>query len=112
MGLSPILMDLSLKSRTFTSLLTDFVNTIIDSRTVPPEMKHSKIVPIPKIPNPFSPNELRPISIQPILTKIVEKCIVPQLCNHLNENNLISCNQFGFRKHHGTEHAMSSHASL
>ena len=39
----------------------------------------------------------RPISVLPILSKIFEKCVYRQLVNHLENNNLLSNFQFGFR---------------
>jgi len=106
MQISPRMVDYSLKSENFASCLTNFYNSCISSCKIPQALKRSKVIPIPKIPNATLPNDLRPISIQPVLLKLFEKCIVPQLVSHLEVNNLISPQQYGFRKNHSTHHAL------
>lgn len=70
-------------------------------------MKVSKIVPVPKVANPQNPSEFRPISVQPNISKLFEKCLFTQLSDHFEANNMISTQQFGFRKNHSTVHACS-----
>ena len=45
----------------------------------------------------------QPISVLPAISKILEKCVHSQLIEHLEKNNLLSQNQFGFRKYRSTE---------
>ena len=44
----------------------------------------------------------RPISVISVVTKIFEKLIFEQLCEYLNNNNLIAASQSGFRPLHST----------
>jgi len=50
----------------------------------------------------------RPISILTTLSKILERAVHHQLCEHLNRHNLLSDEQFGFRPKHSTITAISS----
>ena len=47
----------------------------------------------------------RPISNLPFLSKVIEKCVAIQLNDYLEENNLISKFQSGYRKYHSCETA-------
>ena len=49
----------------------------------------------------------RPISVLPVLNKVFEKILHNQLVDFLNSNNVLSSQQFGFRKKHSTSHAIS-----
>ena len=48
------------------------------------------------------PNNCRPISIIPTVAKIFEKIICDQFCDYLNDNNLLTHCQSGFRSLHNT----------
>ena len=49
----------------------------------------------------------RPISLLPAFSKILEKLVYARLLDHLNKYKILSDNQFGFRKHHSTEFALT-----
>ena len=49
----------------------------------------------------------RPISVLPVLNKVFEKIIHNQLIDFLDSHNVLSKNQFGFRRKHSTSHAIS-----
>ena len=49
----------------------------------------------------------RPISVLPVLNKVLEKIIHQQLVHFLELHNVLSKQQFGFRKKHSTSHAIS-----
>jgi hypothetical protein len=49
---------------------------------------------------------MRPIAVQPVITKLFEKCILPQLTDYFDSNKLLCKEQFGFRKYHSTTHAL------
>ena len=49
-----------------------------------------------------NPCNYRPISVIPTVAKIFEKIVYDQLYNYLNENNLLTSCQSGFRSLHST----------
>lgn len=54
-----------------------------------------------------SPNNYRPITNIPTLAKLLEKCVQIELCNHIENYNLLDSHQSGFRKGHSTEFALT-----
>ena len=63
----------------------------------------AKVTPIYKEGDKSNCGNYRPISILPVISKILEKLICDQLREFLNENNIISKQQSGFRKLYSTE---------
>ena len=47
----------------------------------------------------------RPISQLPTISKIFERIFHTQMYDHLNDNNLLAKQQYGFRRLHFTEYA-------
>ena len=66
-----------------------------------------KSAPIPKSGDLKKVDNYRPISLLPLPGKILEKLIHTQLSFYLEEDNILSNNQFGFRKQRSTSHAIS-----
>ena len=64
------------------------------------------ITPIPKSGNKCFVNNWRPISIIPIVGKILEKLCVKLLNNHLDINNILCDEQYGFRPKRSTSLAI------
>lgn len=56
--------------------------------------------------NLYDPNHFRPISSIPTLAKLLEKCVHQQLCNHIDQHQLLDHCQSGFKPGHSTETAM------
>jgi hypothetical protein len=52
--------------------------------------------------NPNYATSYRPISLLPILSKVLEKILLKRFVPIIDEHQLISKHQFGFRKGHGT----------
>lgn len=48
-------------------------------------------------------NNFRPISVLNVCSKILEKTVHKQLTTYLERNNILSKNQFGYRKQRSTE---------
>ena len=84
------------------NLLLNILNKAIHSGTFPKAWKHGTVIPIPKVPNPQQVNDLRPITLLPLPGKIMERLIHNKLYPYLEENNILSSKQNGFRKQHGT----------
>lgn len=77
--------------------ITFIFNTILTKSIFPDNWKHAKVIPIPKANNN---NEYRPISILPFLSKVFEKLLHKQIYEHINNNNLLTSRQSGFRPKH------------
>ncbi len=54
--------------------------------------------------DPNSCDNYRPISLIPSFSKILEKIVTVNLTNHLQLNNLLHKNQYGFQRNLSTEH--------
>ena len=83
------------------------INQSLMTGIFPTKLKHAIVTPIYKGKN-SDPQEFinyRPISLLPTLSKIIEKVVQSQLYQYMNDNNLITNSQYGFRTNHSTEHA-------
>ena len=69
----------------------------LSSRSVPSPWKDSDVMPLFKGGIHSSPTNYRPITKTSVCSKTLERLIVSQLFEYLNENDLISICQFGFR---------------
>ena len=79
--------------------LTYLYNSCLQFGIFPEEWGLSKITPIPKTNlNSADPSNWRPISQICLLGKLLEKIIHNQLYHYLEVNNILSPNQYGFRK--------------
>lgn len=87
--------------------LTNICNLIISTAIFPNALKIAEIIPIFKAGNRKLMTNYRPISMVSNLAKIVEKLLHNRLYVFLNNNNVFSDNQFGFRKGFGTKHAIA-----
>ena len=70
----------------------------------PAKLKTSKTIPIFKAGDRTSCDNYRPISLLSSISKILEKIVANSLVNHLELNNLLYENQFGFLRNHSTIH--------
>ena len=86
----------------YPELLSNILNKAMHSGTFPDAWKHGTVVPIPKIPNPQQMGDLRAITLLPLPGKIMERLIHNKLYPYLEENNILTTKQNGFRKQHGT----------
>ena len=87
----------------FTNLLDYLYNSCLQHGIFPEIWGISKVTPIPKTKtNSTKPEDWRPISQICIIGKLLEKIIHAQLYSYLEENKLLSKNQYGFRKNLST----------
>ena len=86
--------------------LTYIFNLSISSGIVPQKMKLAKVVPIFKKGDALVVSNYRPISLLTSISKILEKIIYSRTVNFLQEKNVLSDSQFGFRQKHSTSHAI------
>ena len=85
--------------------LTLIINQMMTTGIFPDAFKKSKITPIFKKGESSLLINYRPISLLPTISKIFERIIHNQMYDHLNNNNLLAEQQYGFRRLHSTEYA-------
>ena len=82
--------------------LADIFNTSFITGIVPSKLKIAKVIPLYKTKDPVLSSNYRPISLLPVFSKILERLMYNRLYDFLTEHNLLSMNQFGFRKKYST----------
>ena len=90
----------------FVQPLTFLINKSIAQGPVSDELKIVNMIPIYENEDEQLIQNYRPISVLPFFSKIFEKIVASFIIDFLEEINLFYCNQFGFRKSHGTNHAI------
>lgn len=92
-------------SPSFFEALAKIFNSFITKGIFPNIFKRAKVIPIPKNgKDPKLPNSYRPISLLSALAKLFERVIYNRITTHTENNDIIHCKQFGFRKDHSTVH--------
>ena len=86
--------------------ITKLFNISIRTGTIPEAWKISSIVPIPKGSKHNSVSNYRPISLLPILSKLLERHIHKLITDHLDINNPITPEQWGFQSGKSTVSAL------
>lgn len=76
----------------------DIIKCSIETGEVPAEWKRAEVIPIYKSGNKEEPLNYRPVSLTSIVCKICESIIKKHWLKFLENQKLISNNQFGFRK--------------
>ena len=72
----------------------------------PSQFKIAKVIPIFKSGDKSSMDNYRPISLLSTFSKILEKIVASRLLTFLDDGNILSKFQFGFRRGHSTVHPM------
>ncbi|CAB3228852.1 unnamed protein product [Arctia plantaginis] len=90
----------------FVPPLTYIFNLCINAGVFPDLFKRALIHPIYKTGDVDRVNNYRPISVLPSLSKILEKIINTRLKKYLEEKDIISINQYGFRSNRSTNDAV------
>ncbi|GBN95212.1 RNA-directed DNA polymerase from mobile element jockey [Araneus ventricosus] len=73
----------------------------------PTKWKTATVIPILKPgKDPTQPTSYRPISLLSAISKIAEHIILDRLQTHLETNNILCPEQFGFRKNLSTTHQL------
>ena len=81
-------------------------NLSFSTGVVPMQFKIAKVIPIFKSGDKAQMDNYRPISLLSSFSKIMEKIIAMRLIEFLDNNNILSKWQFGFRSAHSTTHPM------
>ena len=87
--------------------LTFLINTSLQSGIFPTSEKIAKITPLYKSGDRTNIDNYRPISVLNIISKTVERAVYNQLSEYLEENNLLSDQQYGFRRKRSTRDAVT-----
>ena len=78
-----------------------------DKGHMPAQWKCANVIPCYKKGDKHTPGNYRPISLLSIISKVMEKLISKKMWKHLDEHQLISPQQFGFRAGHSTSDALT-----
>lgn len=87
--------------------ITSVCNSSLTTGVFPKIYKKSRVQPIYKSGDTYCVSNYRPISILPTISKILERIINKRLVNYLENKNLLSQGQFGFRAQRSTADAVS-----
>lgn len=88
--------------------LTKIFNGCIKLMYFPTTWKHATVVAIPKSKKDVTlPTNYRPISLLSSLSKVFERIILNRLNRHLDSNEVIPNEQFGFKAGHSTNHQLA-----
>ena len=82
------------------------INLFVEQGYFPENLKVGCITPIFKGGDKYKINNYRPVCSLSTLSKIIEKAISNRMTNYLEDSNIFSDTQFGFRKNMGTETAL------
>jgi exonuclease III len=88
------------------SPLVHLCNRSLHSGIFPSWLKYAQIVPIFKKGDKEQPTNYRPITLLTSFSKIFEKVIYTRLENHINVNNILASEQYGFRSNTSIEQAI------
>ena len=88
-------------------ILVFLINFIIRSSCFPDCLNFARVKPVFKKGDKFSKNNYRPISILSAISKIVEKVLSLQIYNFLDDFDILTSKQFGFRKGKNTTLAIN-----
>ena len=100
-GISPKLLKLA--SHAVSPHLTSLFRRSIHHETAYEGWKLTRVSPIFKKDDSTDPGNYRPISILSVPSKLLESEINTAIVNHVTNNNLITPNQWAYRKAHSTE---------
>ena len=88
------------------SILAEIINLSISSGIYPTKLKKAKISPIFKAEDNNNVNNYSPISLLSNFNRIFEKLVYSGMESFIEQNDILSPSQYGFRKAHSTQHAI------
>lgn len=103
---------LKLAEKEVVPIITHLSNLCFNKGVFPKLLKESIITPVYKNGDGEDVNNYRPISVLPAISKIIEKLINKRLLCYLNDFNILSESQYGFRSGKNTEDAVTALTSL
>ena len=85
------------------SVLADILNLSLTKGVFPDQLKIAKVIPIFKVDDKLKVSNYRPISILSPFSKILENFFYVRLLSFVNQSNILTDSQYGFRKTLTTE---------
>ena len=86
--------------------ITYMFKTSLDNNSIPTSWKEATIIPIPKDGNLTLVENYRPISLLPLPSKLLEKIVHRNISDFLEEHNILTDIQGGYRKGLSTIHTI------
>ena len=83
-------------------------NKSLSSGIIPEQLKVSLITPIYKSEDETLFSNYRPIAVLPCFSKLLEKLMYKRLINFVEKHRILYSNQYGFRKNHSTDMAITT----
>ena len=102
--ISPKILKIS--ANYISSPLTYIYDKAISKGVFPDRLKYSIVTPIFKKGNNSDPANYRPISLLTSFAKVLERAMYVRLTEHITLNNILTEQQFGFRKGYSTDEAI------
>ena len=102
--ISPDILKLSIKL--IAKPITFIINQCFKHGIFPDDLKLAKVIMIHKAGDKSDIKNKRPISILSAISKIFEKSMQNRIQSYLEQHNLLTDNQHGFRHNHSTESAI------
>lgn len=91
----------------FSKILSNIINECMVNGTFPSCLKGAIVIPIHKKDSKVITGNYRPISLLSNISKIFEKILHKRLYSFLDQQSIIYQKQYGFRKAHSTNHAIT-----
>ena len=88
--------------------LCKIFNSCLELGIFPDDLKIAEVIPVFKKGDPAEATNYRPISILSQFSKIFEKLLFIRIINYLEKYDLLSKDQYGFRKNSSTVHAITN----
>ena len=88
-------------------ILADIFNQFVSLGIYPEVLKTAKVTPLHKAGDNDVADNFRSISVLSQINKVFEKLIHERLMTFIQNNNILTNSQFGFRKGHNTSHSAS-----
>lgn len=102
---------LKLAKKEVVPIISHLANLCFSNGIFPSLLKQSIITPVFKNGDINDVNNYRPISVLPAISKIIEKLLNSRLIKYLNQYQLLSDAQYGFRNGRSTEDAVTALSS-
>ena len=90
-------------AKELTPAIVHLFNLSISTGVLPSDWKNANISPIFKKGNKHEPSNYRPISLTSVLCKTLEHIICKHILKHLEQHNILTPLQHGFRSGHSCE---------